>query len=67
MRNEHREDCYNYQEIQDMSAYIPTCRLERELGMCPCKGCNKFVSKEEIKNIINEYLQNKYAKLKEKK
>lgn len=60
MRSEYKEDCYNYQEIQDMSAYIPTCKLEHELGACPCKSCDKFVSKEEIRNAVNEYLRKKY-------
>lgn len=60
-RNEFREDCYNYQEIRDMGAHIPTCRLESKLGMCSCEGCRKFVSKEEIQNVIHKYLQNKYA------
>lgn len=60
---EYKKDCYNYQEIQDMGAHIPTCKLEHELGMCPCKGCAKFVSKEEIRSIVNEYLRTKYANI----
>ena len=62
MRNDYREDCYNYQEVQIMSAHIPTCKLEHDLGMCPCAGCKKFVSKDEIDNIVHEYIQNKYNK-----
>ena len=63
MRSELRTDCYNYQEIQDMHAYIPTCRLAKELGMCPCDGCKKFVSKKEINTVVDEYLQKKYSNL----
>ncbi len=62
MRNDYKEDCYNYQEIQDMGAHIPTCKLEHILGKCPCKGCDKFVSKEEIRSVVNVYLKNKYDK-----
>ena len=60
--NDYREECYNYQEIQDMGAHIPTCRLEHMLGECPCKGCTKFVSKDEIRKVVNQYLNEKYAK-----
>ena len=60
MKSDYREDCYNYQEVQDMCAHIPTCKLEHELGKCPCKECNKFVSRKEIRNVVNEYLTHKY-------
>ena len=56
-------NCYNYIEVQDMGAHIPTCRLERKLGKCPCFGCKKFVSKEEINKLISDYLTAKYNAL----
>lgn len=52
-----RTDCYFYHEEHDMGARIPFCSYHnKEFGHCPCKDCDKFLSKSEADKIINEYV-----------
>ena len=35
-----------------MGATIPCCTKHFGLGCCPCKNCNKYISKEEAYRIV---------------
>ena len=49
----YKEDCYFYDETQDMGAIIRVCtRGEIEWGYCPCEKCDHFLSKEEVDRIV---------------
>ena len=44
----HKESCYFYNSVKDMSANIPTCDYYGKLGYCPCGECMKFIDKSEV-------------------
>ena len=50
----HKEDCYFYNEVQDMSAHIPTCEYHHKLGHCPCDKCDKYIPKSDVYKIVKE-------------
>ncbi len=55
--SKYKEDCYFYNETNDMGAKIRFCtRKEIEWGYCPCEKCDHFLSKEEADIIIRSAL-----------
>lgn len=55
---ERKEDCYFYEEDNDMGARIPFCTYHGGYGECPCKGCDKYISKANARKIIMEHIKN---------
>lgn len=52
-----RTDCYFYHEEHDMGARIPFCSYHNgSFGYCPCKDCDKFLSKSEASKVVWEYV-----------
>lgn len=56
MKPEHKEDCYWFDNVQDMGAHIQTCGYYHKLGYCPCDGCGKYIRKSEVSKIVREYV-----------
>ena len=50
--NKLRRDCYFFSEVQDMGGRIPTCKIRRCLGYCPCDRCDLFFSVKDAENAI---------------
>ena len=55
---EHKEGCYFYNEVQDMSAHIPTCEYYHKFGYCPCDKCDKYFSKSDVYKLVKERVGN---------
>lgn len=53
-RIRYKESCYFYHEERDMCATIPTCNYYSQLGYCPCKECNKYISKAEVREMVRK-------------
>lgn len=51
-----KTDCFFYEEVQDMSAHIPTCRYHHKLGYCPCEDCEKYIKKSDADEIIKRHV-----------
>lgn len=50
-----KRDCYYYTEVQDMSAHIPTCCRQDNLGVCPCENCDEYLTNKEASVRVNKY------------
>lgn len=72
-----KEDCYWYDEWQDMSAHIPICRAgknldEYGLSLQDCDGCEQYHSKykatnaDKIRNMNDEEMAKYLAQLADK-
>ena len=49
----HKEDCFFFENVQDMGSRIPTCSYHSQgLGFCPCESCEKYISNSTAYNII---------------
>lgn len=55
----HKESCYFYNSVKDMSDNIPTCDYYGKLGYCPCDGCVKFIDKSDVFNIVKRVADGK--------
>lgn len=55
-------ECYFYVDVQDMGAYIPTCRKQDCLGVCPCDNCKSFLPMSKADKIIKSYLDKREEK-----
>lgn len=49
-----RSDCYFHSEWHDMGATIQQCTLA-QMGACPCKGCEKFLDRDEARGVVMKY------------
>lgn len=54
LKPKHKTDCYFYEEVQDMAAYIPTCNYYKQLGKCPCENCKKYISGSNVLKIVRK-------------
>jgi len=55
---DYNEDCYFYNEDYDMGATIRFCTYSKiEFGLCPCKGCTHYLSKNDADKIIRKALE----------
>jgi len=57
----HREDCFWYDEDQDMSMRIPVCEYKTDppecyIDECPTH-CKTYIEREEAMNILREYVR----------
>ena len=60
MSEKYKDDCYYYEEVQDMGARIPCCTKHKyELGVCPCDICKEYISKADARKIIDQALKTK--------
>ncbi len=49
----HKEDCFFFENVQDMGAKIPTCSYYSQgFGFCPCENCEKYISNSTAYHII---------------
>lgn len=55
-RPKRKEDCFFYEEVQDMSAHIPTCNYHHKLGYCPCEECDKYIKYSDVIKGVREYV-----------
>lgn len=54
-----KTDCYFYHEEYDMGARIDICSYYDKLGDCPCEGCDKYIKKSEVFEMVKKYINNK--------
>lgn len=59
LKEVHKESCYFYNSVKDMSANIPTCDYYGKLGYCPCDACIKFVDKSDVFDIVKKIADEK--------
>lgn len=51
-----KRDCYYYEEVQDMGAHIPTCKL-LDFGVTRCPGCKKYISRDDVDKRVMSIIE----------
>lgn len=51
--DDHKRDCYWYDEAQEMGAHIPICGKKDSVE---CRNCKYYLTKSEANKIINNFL-----------
>ena len=61
-RDDLRTDCFFYTEDKDMGATIPWCTSKKTVcGLQQCNGCQDFISKAEVRDIVSHVLEERRA------
>jgi hypothetical protein len=60
--DKYRQDCYYYDERQEMGAHIPICENKHCSDAMKCRNCKHYLSQEQANEIIDNWIADNKTK-----
>ncbi len=60
--DKYRQDCYYYDERQEMGAHIPICGNKHCSDTMECRNCKHYLSQKQANEIIDNWIADNKTK-----